>query len=59
VTASSPGPAGFSWQQGVVLVLGAFYFVFGVVGFFFVRDLATDVTGQASDSLLGIDLNGA
>jgi hypothetical protein len=59
MTESAPGPAGFSWQQGVALLVGAFYLVFGVVGFFFVRDLSTAVTGQAVDSLLGIDLNGA
>jgi hypothetical protein len=33
--------------------------VFGITGFFFVRDLGADVTGQSPDSLLGIDLNGA
>ena len=38
---------------------GAFYLVLGITGFFFVRDLGADVTGQSPDSLLGIDLNGA
>jgi hypothetical protein len=59
MTEAAPGPAGFAWQQGVVLVTGAFYLVLGITGFFFVRDLGTDVTGQAPDSLLGIDLNAA
>lgn len=59
MTARSPGPAGFAWQQGVALVTGAFYLVLGIIGFFFVSDLGADVTGQAPDSLLGIDLNGA
>ena len=59
MTEASSGPAGFAWQQGVALVSGAFYLVLGITGFFFVRDLGVDVTGQSSDSLLGIDLNGA
>jgi hypothetical protein len=59
MTEASPGPAGFAWQQGVALVSGAFYLVLGITGFFFVRDLGADVTGQSPDSLLGIDLNGA
>jgi hypothetical protein len=59
MTDASPGPAGFAWQQGVALLTGAFYLVLGITGFFFVRDLGVDVTGQSPDSLLGIDLNGA
>lgn len=59
MTARSPDPAGIAWQQVVVLVTGAFYLVLGITGFFFVSDLGADVTGQAPDSLLGIDLNGA
>jgi hypothetical protein len=59
MTAPPPGPAGFTWEQGVILATGAFYFVFGVIGFFFVRDLDTALTGQAPDNLLGIGLNGA
>jgi hypothetical protein len=60
MTEPAPGPARFPWQQAMTLLLGAFYLVFGVVGFFFVRrNLDDAVTGQAPDSLLGIGLNGA
>ena len=55
-----PHPAGFSWQQGVALVVGAGYLVLGIVGFFFVRaDLDTDLAGHAPDTMLGLSLNGA
>ena len=57
---SGPGPARLAWQQVVTMSVGAFYMVFGVVGFFFVRrNLDDAVTAQAPDSLLGIGLNGA
>jgi hypothetical protein len=60
MTEQAPGPAGFAWQQAVSLLVGAFYFVFGVVGFFFVRrELDDALTAQTPDSLLGIGLNGA
>jgi hypothetical protein len=53
MTEASPGPAGFAWQQGVALVSGAFYLVFGITGFFFVRDLGADVTGQSRTACSG------
>jgi hypothetical protein len=32
------GTAGFTWQQLVVLIVGSFYMLLGILGFFFLRD---------------------
>ena len=58
----SPGPAQFTWPQFVALIVGALYFVGGIVGFFFLGDPATDLAGRSSGSsgntMLGLELSG-
>lgn len=54
----SPGPARLAWQQVVVLVTGALYTVFGIVGFFVLGDASTALAGRnTGDTLLGLELN--
>jgi uncharacterized membrane protein len=54
-----PAPTRFAWQQLTALVLGAFYFLLGLVGFFVLRDTSpVSLAGHdTGDVLLGVELN--
>ena len=51
-------PARFPSPQVTLLVLGALYLVWGIVGFFFLGDPASDLTGRDTNhGLLGLETN--
>lgn len=51
-------PARFPAPQVILLVLGALYLVWGIVGFFFLGDPATDLAGRDTNrGLLGLETN--
>ena len=51
-------PARFPSPQVTLLVLGALYLVWGIVGFFFLGDPATDLAGRDTNhGLLGLETN--
>ena len=51
-------PARFPAPQVTLLVLGALYLLWGIVGFFFLGDPATDLAGRDTDhGLLGLETN--
>lgn len=53
-----PAPARFPAPQITLLVIGALYLVWGIVGFFFLGDPATDLTGRDTNhGLLGLETN--
>jgi hypothetical protein len=55
------GTAGFTWQQLVVLIVGSFYMLLGILGFFFLRDASapSELGGHdTNDVMLGFELNG-
>lgn len=55
----SPAPARFTWQQLIVLIVGAAYMLFGMLGFFFLDDATTALAGNDTrDLLLVFELNG-
>src|SRR3954454_11300657 len=52
------GPARFPAPQIALLVIGALYLVWGIVGFFFLGDPATDLAGRDTNhGLLGLETN--
>jgi hypothetical protein len=51
-------PARFPAPQVTLLVLGALFLVWGIVGFFFLGDPASDLAGRDTDhGLLGLETN--
>jgi hypothetical protein len=51
-------PARFPAPQVTLLVLGALYLLWGIVGFFFLGDPATDLAGRDTNhGLLGLETN--
>ena len=51
-------PSRFPAPQVALLVLGALYLVWGIVGFFFLGDPATDLAGRDTNrGLLGLETN--
>jgi hypothetical protein len=52
------GPARFTWPQLVALLVGAFYFLLGLLGFFFLGDVEGSLANHDSqDTMLGLELN--
>jgi hypothetical protein len=54
-----PGPARFTWPQLAALLLGAVYFLLGLLGFFFLGDTSSaSLAGRDTDDvMLGLELN--
>ncbi|HEY0812636.1 MAG TPA: DUF4383 domain-containing protein [Pseudonocardia sp.] len=53
------GPARFVLPQILLLIIGAFYLLWGITGLFFLGDPATDLVGHDTGRLLlGVELNG-
>ena len=51
-------PARFPAPQVTLLVLGALFLVWGIIGFFFLGDPATDLAGRDTNhGLLGLETN--
>src|SRR3954471_17228779 len=52
------GPSRFPAPQIALLVIGALYLVWGIVGFFFLGDPTTDLAGRDTNhGLLGLETN--
>jgi len=53
-----PHPAGFTWQQLAALLVGAFYFLLGLLGFFFLGNVEGSLANHdTNDTMLGLELN--